>query len=240
MPIMRAAAVAAVRPVLRTEFPRASLPAAPPSCRAGQPTTAAIGRTRRDETIATPTKRRSTPPAIERRRSPVASSSLNIEKPRRKRARAIAPSATNGVKRAKRDLGRVAPSRTAAIGGTRVARIAGNRPATRVTITPTRSETTIVRVANTVSAWGRSRSSASKSRFRAQASPRPPNSPITDAMIPIVSASRMTEPSTCRREAPTVRSVANSRVRCATVIESVLKMTKAPTNSAMPAKASRK
>ena len=50
----------------------------------------------------------------------------------------------------------------------------------------------------------------------------------------------MTEPSTWRREAPTVRSVANSRVRCATVIESVLKMTKAPTKRAMPAKASRK
>ena len=41
--------------------------------------------------------------------------------------------------------------------------------------------------------------------------------------------------STCRREAPIVRSVANSRVRCATVIEKVLKMTNAPTKSAMPA-----
>jgi len=36
-----------------------------------------------------------------------------------------------------------------------------------------------------------------------------------------------------------VRSVASSRVRCATVIEMVLKMTKAPTNRAMPANASR-
>ena len=37
-----------------------------------------------------------------------------------------------------------------------------------------------------------------------------------------------------------MRSVANSRVRCATVIESVLKMTNAPTKSAIPAKESRK
>jgi hypothetical protein len=37
-----------------------------------------------------------------------------------------------------------------------------------------------------------------------------------------------------------VRSVANSRVRWATVIENVLKMTNAPTNSAMPANVSRK
>ena len=50
----------------------------------------------------------------------------------------------------------------------------------------------------------------------------------------------MTEPSTCRRDAPTVRSVANSRVRWATVIDSVLKITNAPTNRAMPANVSRK
>ena len=50
----------------------------------------------------------------------------------------------------------------------------------------------------------------------------------------------MTERSTCRRVAPSVRSVASSRVRCATVIDSVLKMTNAPTKSAMPPKPSRK
>ena len=54
----------------------------------------------------------------------------------------------------------------------------------------------------------------------------------------MTSVSRMTDRSTCRREAPIVRRVANSRVRCATVIASVLKMTKPPTNSAMPPKAS--
>ena len=39
-------------------------------------------------------------------------------------------------------------------------------------------------------------------------------------------------------EAPIVRSSPNSVVRCATVIENVLKMMKPPTNSAMPANAS--
>ena len=38
----------------------------------------------------------------------------------------------------------------------------------------------------------------------------------------------MTDVSICRREAPSVRSVANSRVRCAIVIESELAITKAP------------
>ena len=56
----------------------------------------------------------------------------------------------------------------------------------------------------------------------------------------MTSASRITEPRICRRDAPIVRSVANSRTRWATVIESVLKMTKAPTKRAMNPKASRK
>ena len=51
----------------------------------------------------------------------------------------------------------------------------------------------------------------------------------------MTSDSRITEPSTCRRDAPIVRSVANSRVRWATVIEKVLKMTNAPTKSAIAA-----
>ena len=45
---------------------------------------------------------------------------------------------------------------------------------------------------------------------------------------------------TWRAVAPSVRRVASSRARWATVIESVFAMTNAPTNRAMPAKASRK
>ena len=52
------------------------------------------------------------------------------------------------------------------------------------------------------------------------------------------SPSLTTARQTWRRDAPSVRSSANSRMRWATVIEKVLKMMKAPTNSAMPANAS--
>ncbi len=50
----------------------------------------------------------------------------------------------------------------------------------------------------------------------------------------------MTERNTCIREAPSVRSVASSRVRWAIVIDSEFAITNAPTNSAMKPKASRK
>ena len=69
--------------------------------------------------------------------------------------------------------------------------------------------------------------------------PRPSTSPITEATRPITRPSSRTERMTCLREAPSVRSVANSRVRWATVIDRVLKITNAPTNSAMPPKPSR-
>ena len=49
----------------------------------------------------------------------------------------------------------------------------------------------------------------------------------------------MIDRSTWRRDAPSVRSVANSRVRWAIVIESELAITKLPTKSAMPPNASR-
>ena len=49
----------------------------------------------------------------------------------------------------------------------------------------------------------------------------------------------MTVRSTCRREPPIVRSVANSRTRWAMVIDSVFEITNAPTKSAIAPKASR-
>ena len=100
---------------------------------------------------------------------------------------------------------------------------------------PSTIVTTTVCVENTVPACGRPVNSASS----ALKSPSPSTSPNRDASAPITALSRSTDRRTCRREAPSVRSVASSRVRCATVIEMVLKMTKAPTNSAMPANASR-
>ncbi len=62
------------------------------------------------------------------------------------------------------------PSRSAAIGGTRVARSAGIRPASSVTIVPTSSETTIVRVCSTVPLSGRSAPKALNSWSSAGAS----------------------------------------------------------------------
>ena len=57
---------------------------------------------------------------------------------------------------------------------------------------------------------------------------------------PISGASISTERSTWRREAPSVRSIPNSRTRWATVIEKVLKMMNAPTKTATQAKTSRR
>ena len=62
--------------------------------------------------------------------------------------------------------------------------------------------------------------------------------PTIDAPTPMTTDSAITEPITCRREAPSVRNSANSRVRWATVTENVLKIRKPPTSSATPAKTS--
>ena len=62
--------------------------------------------------------------------------------------------------------------------------------------------------------------------------PKPAARPTDDASRPSASASSITEPRTCRRVAPTIRSSPNSRERWATVIESVLKIVNAPTKIA--------
>ncbi len=81
---------------------------------------------------------------------------------------------------------------------------------------------------------------ASKSLKRSFASPSPEKSPITEERTPTTSASSTIDQSTCRREPPSVRIVANSRVRWAIVIEREFAITKLPTKRAIPAKASRK
>ena len=63
--------------------------------------------------------------------------------------------------------------------------------------------------------------------------PKPARIPSTEATSPITRPSITTDRRTCLREAPRVRSVANSRVRWATVIDRVLKITNAPTSSAI-------
>ena len=135
IPIISAAAVAAVRPGLRTEFPRASVPAAPPiRARAARRPRRAAARAR-DEIIATPTNSSSTPPAIERSRcgrvDVVGEHRVAEQEQRERRSARAAIERREAARRA--TFGSVAPSRTAAIGGTRVARIAGKSPATTVT-----------------------------------------------------------------------------------------------------------
>ena len=99
-------------------------------------------------------------------------------------------------------------------GVTRVARRAGRTLAISVTIVPTSIETITVRVAKTVWPCGRSIPKTTKSLFSTLARPSPRNSPATEPRTPITNASTTTDQSTWRREAPSVRSVANSRIRC--------------------------
>ncbi len=94
----------------------------------------------------------------------------------------------------------------------------------------------IVRVAITVPVVGRSTPRASNRPLIAGANAIPASRPTTLAPNPISSASSTTELTIWRRFAPSVRSIANSRVRWATVIEKVLKIRKEATNSATPAK----
>ena len=130
--------------------------------------------------------------------------------------------ANSGARRPIRDGGISAPSRMAPTGETRVARSAGPRPASTVTTIPTASDTTIVRVENTVLVVGSSTPSEANSPESSWARPRPATSPIAEAIVPTTAASATTDRSTWRREAPSARSSASSRERCATVIESVL------------------
>src|SRR3954453_12711642 len=135
-------------------------------------------------------------------------------------------------------LGGTAPSWSASTGDTRVARSAGASDEKTVTTVPTTTETMIVRDAITLPLLGRSTPIARNSARRPPATPTPSSRPATDPSRPIVKPSGITERMTWPRDAPSVRSSANSRIRCVTVIEKVLKMMNAPTNSEIPANAS--
>ena len=137
-PIMSAAAVDAVRAGLRTALASASSPATPPARRVGQPTRRASGLTRcgarkarpRNSAITpTPTSRPADAPSRPPR-VPTAIAAIDAR---------TTPSPVLRECAANRDAGRVDPSRTAAIGGTRVARRAGTIVASRVIDVPTTS-----------------------------------------------------------------------------------------------------
>ena len=190
-PIISADAVDAVRCGFRRELSRASTPAAPPSRMAGQPRIPESTGMAGADSMATPTKTISVPPIRSRSTFDVPwekSPKISSAKP------TAVSSAAIGVRtRANRPGGSVAPSRTAAIGGTRVARSAGKMLAIRVTTIPSASETTIVRVSRSNPLFGSVKPTASNSQKSPFASASPRKSPITEATMPIASASTTTE-----------------------------------------------
>ena len=133
-----------------------------------------------------------------------------------------------------------ATSCMAATGATLAALRAGETAATIVTARPARPAMRAVRAVNTIPPAGRPKPSPLSMAFRPMATATPAASPISDAMMPTTTASSSTEPSTCRLLAPSARIRPFSLVRCATVMENVLKIMKAPTSSATTAKISRK
>ena len=108
-----------------------------------------------------------------------------------------------------------------------------------MTRTPTTSDTTTVRVSNVKPLFGSVNPTALKRAKSPLASASPAKRPTTAAIAPITSASMMIDRSSWRRDAPSVLSVASSRVRWAIVIESEFAITKLPTKSATPPKPSR-
>ena len=85
---------------------------------------------------------------------------------------------------------------------------------------------------------GSSKPSALKAASSSLTNPMPAKMPAIEANRPIRNASPITVVSTWREEAPSVRSIPNSRVRWATVMLKMLKIRKAPTKIVIPAKIS--
>ena len=130
--------------------------------------------------------------------------------------------AITGVSFAKRPTGSVAPSRSAAIGAMRVARSAGKIEARTVIPMPTARQIATVCHDRINPVAGRPKPTTANSLPRPHASARPSRMPAAEAIRPMMKASPITLPRIWRRDAPIVRSIANSRVRWATVIENVL------------------
>ena len=134
---------------------------------------------------------------------------------------------------ASRDCGSVAPSRTAAIGGTRVARRAGTMLASSVIAGAEQQRDDDRARRDDRRRLRQLDAQRAEQRDQALGDPDPEHEADHRGEEPDHEALEPTERMTCLREAPSVRSVANSRVRWATVIDSVLKITNAPTSSAM-------
>src|SRR5215207_8770020 len=141
-PIIRAAAVEAVRRGLRMAFSRARLPGSRKTRANGQPMTRASGRAISGLSTATPRNTTTAPEATLTSRLP-----SERNRPASSRATPTAVTSTpRTIRRLRKPVGANAVSGwRAATGGTRVALRAGMTAASTVTIRPTASETTTVR-----------------------------------------------------------------------------------------------
>ena len=145
---------------------------------------------------------------------------------------AIAPAAAAKKPSTRRQvwsvLGVANTPRIASTGATRPARRAGSMAARSVTPTPTPKVTSTVTVLSCWPLTGMPDPSDDRSFVSPHDSPKPANSPSPDPNRPTTSASAVTERVTWPRLAPTARSRAISRDRCATTIENVLAMMNEP------------
>ena len=127
----------------------------------------------------------------------------------------------------------------AAIGEVREARRDGRYADTRVTPTPTTYARTTVVVVSVSALLLISRPNDEKSEASPRASPSPSRMPSVAPSSAMSAASTSTERRTCFVLAPSARSSASSRTRCATRMLNVLAMMKPPTRMAITANAMR-
>ncbi len=122
--------------------------------RAGEPSVLASAGMKGVDSIATPTKTSSVPTIMNSSTCVVSRPGPNSPQTRPAKPSTVSSTAAGVRKRANRPGGTVAPSRTAAIGGTRVARMAGKMLAISVTRMPSPSATTTVRPVKTRPLFG--------------------------------------------------------------------------------------
>ena len=129
-------------------------------------------------------------------------------------------------------------SRSAASGLTRLDLMAGATAASTVTRVPTTMPMSTVRGFSTKPELGSPPPpNVCRSSLITRATPIPAATPTAEATTPTARASINVDPRICPRDAPNVRSMAISLVRCATTIENELEITKMLTKSATTAKA---
>ena len=237
-PTISAAAVTAVRCGWRIAFSRASTPVRPWKRAIGAPSTRAKGRTSSGARNANANIISTAPRPISEAAALLESSPPN--RPMNSTARPAAASRPEPTIRIVPMCFRpgVTASRMAVTGSTRVARSAGTKPETIVATSPMARPMITVIGETTMPVVPRSIPAARIRAASAGATTSPASTPRIEASRPIANVSISTEFRTCRREAPSTRSSANSLVRWATVTVNVLKIKKPPTSNATPAKIS--